>query len=63
MKEWLRATRYNFKHWLFRWTVDDENAITFTVAGVINFTKYKEHTIIKIGSGWKRAPSWVQPMY
>ena len=59
----LRLWKYLIVHWLFRWTLDADDAITFTIAGVLNFTKYKEHTIVKMGKGWKPAPNWVQPMY
>ena len=57
--EW-HCAKYRFSHWLFRWTVDDENGLTFTVAGFINFTKCKEHTIIRWGRRYREpAPKYV----
>lgn len=38
---------YRFWHWLFQWRSDEDCDLTFVVAGVIGFTKYKEHTVIR----------------
>jgi hypothetical protein len=56
----FRFLSYKLRHWLFRWTVDGENAITLTVLNRLNFTKYKEHTIVRWGRNWKRAPKYVK---
>lgn len=32
---------------MFKWCADEEGDITFVVAGVIGFTKYKNSTIIR----------------
>lgn len=58
--EYRRFAWYRFTGWLYRWTLDEDNAITFTVAGCLNFTKYKESTIVKFGRNWKSAPKHVE---
>lgn len=55
----ITAAKYRFEHWFFQWTLDEDDAITLTVAGVLNLTKYKEHTIVRVGRGYKRAPKHV----
>lgn len=45
----LRIKTYNFRHWLFYWGLDSEGDVTFRIAGVMNFTKYKEHTVFNWG--------------
>jgi hypothetical protein len=56
----VRIQWYLFIHWFFQWTVDEDNAITLTVMGRLNLTKYKEHTIVKWKKGFKRAPRYVE---
>ena len=52
---------YAFRHWLFAWNVDTEGDIIFSVAGMLHFTKYKEHTIVKFGRGnFVRAAKYVR---
>lgn len=52
--------RYKFRHWFFKWNQDEEGDIVFSVAGVIHFVKYKEHTIVKFGKfGYTEAPKYV----
>lgn len=41
--------RYQFKHWFFRWNVDDDGDIVLSVASILHFIKYKEHTLVKFG--------------
>lgn len=53
---------YRFWHWLYRWNVCvQDGSIVFTVAGVLHFLKYKEHTIIYWGQGNKPDPFSVAP--
>jgi len=53
--------KYKFWHWFFQWNQDDDSDITFSVAGVVHFTKYKEHTVIRFGrKNYERAPKYVQ---
>jgi hypothetical protein len=40
---------YHLKHDAFKWNQDSEGDITFRLFWVFHFTKYKEHTIIKVG--------------
>lgn len=47
MMEFFMGAIYRFKHWLFRWCADEECDVTFVVAGIVGFTKYKEHTVIR----------------
>jgi hypothetical protein len=51
--------KYRLEHWFFQWRVDDEGDITFTLAGILNFIKYKEHTII----GFCRGIYYPAPKY
>ena len=53
------ALRYRFAHWFFQWTLDHDNDVTFTVAGVLNFTKYKEHTVVRLACDYRPAPKWI----
>lgn len=45
----LQIKRYHVVHSMFKWTKDEEGDITFRLFWLLNFTKYKEHTIIKFG--------------
>jgi hypothetical protein len=53
---------YKFRHWLFAWNVDSEGDIVFSVANVLHFVKYKEHTIVKWGKqqGYSQAAKYVR---
>ena len=52
---------YKFRHWFFSWNQDEEGDIVFSVAKVIHFTKYKEHTIVKFGKmDYQAAPKYVR---
>lgn len=44
MKARLQASKF------FRWNLDMDGDLTFTVAGVLHFTKYKHSTIIRFGT-------------
>ena len=54
----IQTALYRAKHWFFKWTVDDEGDLTLTVAGVMNLTKYKEHTCIRWCKNYKPAGKW-----
>ena len=43
---------YIFVHWFFMWNQDDDGDVTLSIANLIHFTKYKEHTIVRYG--WKQ---------
>lgn len=49
---------YRFWHWFFQWQSDDEGDLTFVIAGVIGFTKYKEHTVFRWFPKYKAALKW-----
>ena len=51
-----RILHYKFMHWLFQWNAEPEEqggSIVFTIAGILHFVKYKEHTIVYWGQGRK----------
>lgn len=51
---------YKFRHWFFKWNQDDEGDIVFSIAGLVHFLKYKEHTHVYWGKkNYKEAPKWV----
>ncbi len=52
---------YKFRHVVFSWNQDEEGDIVFSVAKVIHFIKYKEHTIVKFGKqGYEQAAKYVR---
>ncbi len=53
--------KYRFIHWLFQWNQDEEGALVFTIAGILHFLKYKEHTIIRLGGSnvYRPAPKYL----
>ncbi len=55
----IASIRFRLSHWILRWTVDSEGGITLTLCGCLNFTKYKESTIIKWGRGYTQAPKHI----
>lgn len=60
LQYWWAWNRYHIPHMLFKWNVDDEGDICFRLFFLINFIKYKEHTIIKLGwYDYNAAPKYV----
>lgn len=52
---------YKLRHFLFSWKQDEEGDIVFSVASILHFIKYKEHTIVKFGKmGYEAAPKYVR---
>lgn len=45
----LSILHYRITHSLFYWGVDVDGDLVFRLFYVLSFTKYKEHTLIKIG--------------
>lgn len=57
----LMMASYKFRHWFFQWNMDKEGDIVLSVAGVVHFLKYKEHTIVKWGKqDFVKAPKYVR---
>lgn len=57
----LMITRYKFKHWFFSWGVDDEGDVVFSIAKILHFVKYKEHTQVYFGKmDYDPAPKYVR---
>lgn len=55
------TSKYKFKHWFFKWNVDEEKDLVFSVCNVIHFIKYKEHTVIKFGrKQYESAPKYIK---
>jgi len=51
---------YKFRHWLFSWKDDGDRGLVFSIAQVIHFVKYKEHTIVELGKkDYDAAPKYV----
>lgn len=46
---------YRFRHSFFRWKSDADGDLTFRLAWILHFTKYKEHTVVRL-----RHPSAMQ---
>ena len=61
MKGFYLINKYKFIHWFFQWNLDDDGDITFTVANIVHFTKYKEHTVVRFGrKNYEAAPKYVE---
>lgn len=48
---------YIFWHWFFSWNQDEEGDLTFSIARMIHFTKYKEHTTVHFFNSKKFTPA------
>lgn len=57
MRKHFSYYAYKFKHWFFKWDLDDEKDLTLTVAGFIHLIKYKEHTVIHFGDNHLFSPA------
>lgn len=42
--------RYRLSHWCFKWISDDDGDVGIRLFGFLYLIKYKEHTVIKLGS-------------
>lgn len=52
--------KWNFRHWVFRWNVDDDGDIVFSIMNIVHFIKYKQSTIINFGKRkYKEAPKYI----
>lgn len=50
--------RRNLKNWIFRWHIDVDNDLVFSVFNLVNFVKVKQRTMIVFGKqDYKDAPA------
>ena len=58
----LKLFLYLFKHWFFKWNVDEDGDIVFSIANILHFLKYKEHTLVYFGKKkLTEAPKYLVP--
>jgi hypothetical protein len=55
---WYRMTILHFWYWVFKWQLDADNDLVFSICNLIHFIKYKQSTLVKFGRRpeFKEAP-------